>query len=60
MIGIPFVMVAVVLFVRLRSVVLSQLECESWYDEYMRKYLKHMRSLESKSKSRKAKKPIDV
>ena len=28
-------------------------ECESWSDECMHKYLKHMRSLESKSKSHK-------
>ena len=35
-------------------------ECEQWFDECMNEYLKHIRSLESKSKSRKAKKPVDV
>ena len=34
-------------------------EIEQWSDECMNKYLKHMRSLESKSKSRKAKKHSD-
>ena len=32
-------------------------ECESWSEDLMCKYLKHQRSLESKSRSRKAKKP---
>ena len=35
-------------------------ECEQWSDECMHKFLKHMRFLESKSKSHKAKKSLDV
>ena len=32
-------------------------KCESWSEDVMHKYLKHKKSLESKSRSRKAKKP---